>query len=341
MQEVLNNLRDYLTPDDATKADLIQFLEVETTFIDSLNAESTDLSEVPIDVSDLLGGGTITFENLEDFLDALDSNTYMTADDVQYGESFNIYNLFAIDNLSSSPFIDDGFISFDPTTGNVQYSLVGTVGMLVTLSTEQFENYIIASVLQLAGFIGSDVVLHPVMFDDSNPNNITQFMQLYFGKVGIERDTDAGTISVTYNGSAAMREMGIEVNEYSEYLNDESTLGFPEPLRGEEDSAFFRLTGYYAFDDREDMWDWGGVSASSRSWSAYADEDLNDDFKSEDIDVLLEAAATAIESQSTSTEVALLYTNSAITEWGELNDVWDLIHQYVHDALQRASNNSA
>ena len=344
MQEFLNNIRDYMTPEDATKGDLIEFLEKEEVFFGDLDPANVAL-DVTYSVKYAGYPATLSLETLQDLLDLIDSGAGIEYDDVSGTVPFTTFFINLFDDVSG----DDGLAFGGASINGVSYVKVnvGDRTNPLYMTYDDFDNYVIGMFLQEAGYLSDDVKLYPSQFAELDPDSTygsdqaAEWIQLYAGKYIVERDTDAGTLSLSVNGSAGLRQMGVEIDEYSQDSGDQSNSGFPEPLKSEEDTAFFRLTGYYAFGHREDAWAWGGVDTYDKAWSEYADDDLNDDFSSDDLDVLLEAAATAIESQSTSTEVALLYTNSAITEWGELNDVWDLIHQYVHDALQRASNNSA
>jgi hypothetical protein len=285
-----------------------------------------------------------------------------------------------------------------------------------------------AGVLQDAGYIGDDVQLDPVLFaktDLASPfylhsDNWVKWMQLYFGRTTIDFDADAGTITMSHTGAAALRAMGISLGDYFEdgepdenayviffkdYTDAEDELGvpfefeelvesLPEPINTENASWLIALTASYIFDDLDVLMydlstadfgeiyidlvdgeydlqigapgpethldprdptvavyqDLGYEYYENDAWSDFSSTELTALHKIQNVsssyytsllsadtlDDLLEDAGTALQSQSSTGELALVEASTAITEWSELHNGWDTVHKYVTDALGRA-----
>lgn len=329
MQETLNNLREYVSSDDSTAADLIQFV---TTDVDFMNID--DMYALPIDYTvNLSSGKSYTFETLGDYIEGLENDYVEILNDV--GET----GLFSILAHERDVAIADG--QFDTfSSGSYQIVREASDGEYAEYwfyaSKAEFREYLIARVLQEAGYIGDDVPVNLLSFANDTlgvtadnyvyfiDNGWLDLMRYYYGQITIDYDTDAGTVDVAYNGTAALADMGID---FPAYFKSGSFVynNAPEPLASQETDALLDWIADYLIG-------WRDIDSTTK----IVDDAIDDD---SDVDTLLQAAATAIESQSTQTEVALLTVNSGITEWGELNDVWDLVHEYVHDSLKRASDN--
>ncbi|MEW4561543.1 hypothetical protein AB1K70_03395 [Bremerella sp. JC770] len=346
MQEVLNDVRDYLSSGDAKLSDVIDFMEAEHVFIDGLDPSSVSMDFEIQYTSNSGEPATKSFSNLQDLVDIMVSGEFGVVNGAKLLDSNNWYDVAGGDskivvrdysgtnNVGYKVYVDlvDSWSYQDPS---------GAV------SSESFAEFVIANAMQKAGLIDENVPIYLLSYvdtfyrdDNGEFEGARDFSQLYYGKVSIDIDETTGAITATYNTASALAEMGIDLAEYSGSF-DNSMSGFPTPLSLADDSPFLRTIGYYTFGNREDFWEFGGIdSYSSSPWSNYANDSRSENFADDDIDILLEAIATAVESQSTDTEVSLLYTNNAITQWGEFNDVWDMVHQYVHDALKRASDNA-
>lgn len=362
MQEVLTTMRQQIDESQATGQDLMDFVEAEETFIDAADTALMEI-EHTVAVNGTFGtgavGGTVagsaTYDTLEEYISALESNAQATP-------NYTILELAFLQAADEDKVVDI-FYSADgtPLKGgieNVDDFFAGTAYLRIPniaypsyhsfMTYDDFKDYLIAVALQDAGYIGDDVYIEPVVFANTSQPSFAGSLaegwismhQLYFGKVVVDSDSDRGIISVDYNGTAALKEMSIDLAEYSRNNTVVST-SWVEPFASEEDSWFMILTYVRGFDAEIPK----PGTTDTAGWNKLARQELTDGwlqkyFDSDDIDLLLEATATAIESQSTSTEVSLLSVNTGITEWGELNDVWDLVHEYIHDALKRAGDNS-
>lgn len=367
MQEALTLLYENADASGSTGQDLMDFIETEHTVIDEADTTLLIIDyALTYSTVDEQTEVSAAYETLSDFVAALESNELV---DDGTGDTWSIvfiaYQALAneladivdisirdangteLDTSSSDSEAFDLLMTGDanvyiPYTRSDRDSNVYEV----QLTFDEFVDYYIAEALQAGGYIGENVYLNPAQFSASDGDTLAKFyttwMQLYFGKISIETDSINETVSVAYNGTATLREAGIDLASYS---NDDVILSHGEghPLADEDDTWFHTMTFLYS----AYIWDnLGDVFVSQAfSWISFKNAELDESFdegafKDSDIDLLLEAVATAIESQSTNTEVKLLSVNTSITEWGELNDVWDLIHEYIHDALKRASDNS-
>ena len=331
MQETLNDLRDYVSPDDADGTDLIDFLKCEQTYMDI-----TDASLVEVDYT----YGDTTYATLQDVLDALDDGSLLLEFLDDYVDNFNV-KIYSDsggaqigDDTVFDNFINNGYYLQSP----YYYDGVVPIGNFY-LQVDELKQYFLAAALENAGYISSDIAdlngnipscLIAFALTDTPVGSIaasttfTEAYQLYYGTLPVEFDADEGTVELSMNSMAGLRQMDIDLGLYfqdSTHASDNSWLFIGE------DNQLANVVYRYAYDD---------------DWDDYDGKDIDKDdnfIDSDDIDTALEAVATAIESQSNSTEIALLEVNSTITEWGELNDVWDMIHEYIHDALKRAGDN--
>lgn len=366
MQEILTDLLENADATGSTLGDLFEFVTNDYTFV-----EDIDTTQLAIDYTSEfhVSGGFIpfggqSFETLDEYILRLDEGsgssdlisllvgellTFSSAanngvlEDVTGASLYNSSGVSGAYNSLADEFIDgDAYLILN--NENADYR--------VALTYEDFRDYLIALRMQEAGFIGEDVFVHPVAFARTNPGASSVlstpatadtaavtigdraefyvlFTNVYWGEVTLGSDPDNNLLSVVYNGTAGLREMNIELAEYSQKRSGGTSSSDPYP--DETYSSFFLQSRNYA---NEEL----GLSNNFDETEGLQ-EDF-EDFPSDDIDVLLESAGTAIESQSTTTEVKLLTVNSSITEWGEMNDVWDLIHEYIHDARKRASDNT-
>lgn len=351
MQQTLNNLREYISTEDATADDLMTFV---TTDIELFAIEDT--SSVILDVSFEFIGFTFAFDNvtLDDYLTALandgDINVTMTdsSGTVYYDTMTAIEVGWYLMQLDGETVIFSG--------GNLTFNRDAITHDDVTATVDHYDfeleessliEYSIARVLQASGYLPESVILDPVAYADEmyviKLENLDaryfgsdiwiETSQLYNGKVTLNYDIDARTLTLSLNGTAALSGMGIDFVEYFQSDTNTYQSNWPEGVLPDDTSGYLDYLAYY-------IHYYLGYDSSGAEWSDYSGKSIEGrSLESDDIDTLLQAAATSIESQSTQTEVALLTVNSGITEWGELNDVWDLVHEYVHDSLKRASDN--
>lgn len=331
MQNTLNDLQNEISPSDAVVQDLVDFAESEQTYMDIDDASLVKL-DYTID-------GT-TYETLQDLLTALhdSSNDLIQAvlNDITDGSS---NEFLALAKNTSGNFFPSSVDSFVRRFVNGELYLrynpdVSGDGEDVFITVDEFREYIIAVALQASGYLNDEVFLEPVAFASTDQPAIAssgspdyiQLVQLYFGKLTFDYDSAAGTMTLAMSGFAGMRQMGLDAGEYFDGNSSPGISVSPFDGTNEENDL---LSALYAY-------------AYSDNWGSTDGRDLTSDdyITNDDIDSLLQSAATAIEAQSTTTEVALLTVNSGISEWGELNDVWDLLHEYIHDSLKKATDNS-
>jgi hypothetical protein len=334
MQETLNDLRDYISPADADVEDVYDFAASSQQYM--------DISDASLVTIDYTYDGT-TYETLQDLFDALDDDDHELLDayvtSLQDLDDFHELYFYDVDTgLSSTAFRFDD--SIDQTyldgfaEGDYYLNLRLASNYPFTCTVDDVKRQVIADALQGAGYIEDDVYTELQAFADVSLNSgvaaeYLEMVQLYFGALTIDYDSSAGTLTLDMSGCAGLRQMGIEMGEYFQEPDSDQTVLSIYPFGDSTDDRLNRVLYKKVYDD-------------------YWDDDKGDDItkgddpviSNDDIDTLLQSAATAIESQSTDAEVALLTVNSGISEWGELNDVWDLIHEYVHDSLNKASNNT-
>lgn len=359
MQEFLTLMHEKVDQDGATINNLFEFIETEKTVIDQLDT-TAEVINYTLEWTDPYGTTyQVTYETLADYIEALESNaqaaggdSIMLATMLRESAAGNIDNILTSDGEQASSIgrqeVVEDFKNGDAwlyiqSDSNEAYD--------VAMGYDDYLNYLIALAMQDAGYLGEELSIKPTTFCVTNPNvfdennvdesgnfyNVSLYgeVQVYedqtqYGKFAITRDSANQTVSVDYNGGAILAEMGIDLSGYSEISpTDENEF---------DDAAFWR-----AF-DRSGI----GSTSSSNRWDELDGRDLTSGsssafgpwFSDASIDILMEATATSIESQSTRTEVKLLTVTSNIDEWGEQNHVWDMVHEIVHDARKRAHDNT-
>lgn len=378
MQQILSNVNTLIATDEATGKTVMDFIETETTFIDF---DDTSTIGIDYSVSDGLSSGTLAnYSTLGDYIAALENNdsvgaTGTSGDSILAAEytrlilEGRVTGIYSSTGIEKSAFPDGGgpddVIDVLLNGGYVGYhSAIGYEGTpaqgggnyteqnIVYITLDEFKQYLIANAMQEAGYIGAGVYIEPIIFASGSQPELALHNdywvlqhQYYFGKVSVDFDATAGSVKVDYNSMAATKEMGIEFEEYFEVDGNGmymwNTHPFHAPSADGTATAIFNMCFYYALEMDPDNSP-GDAGHGSNDWHTfYATASASDIISTNDVDTLQESMATAIEGQSTSTESSLLRVNSGITQWGELNDVWDMIHEYVHDALKRASDNSA
>ena len=376
MDSTLQRLRETVganvtTSDDganATFSDLIDFLEGFDTYVDM---DDTSIVEVDQTFSTVLGIDTVTlsFESLADFVSAVGDNESfeLTGDEgtihdtsalevIYYQYLFDGTFLGIVDADGSSMDLSD---FLDGTEGYIQVDQdCDTFDLYAYLDLDGFKQYLIANALQDAGYISDDVYIEPVIFADTTLSDDTfpyaadwaQWLQLYFGKVAVTYDTTEDTLSVDLSGAAGVRASGLDLADYfgatSWYLVSE----LPEPIAGEDDNqtALIVVTASYAFGDFGDTmgissgsyldgsvtaYDWDVISGDVLTMGQVYSETCLD---ADDLDDLLEDFGSAIQSEASTGQLALVEVSTALSEWGELHSAWDTVHKYVTDALDRA-----
>ena len=335
MQETLNDFRDNVSPSDADTNDIATFLASTETYMDV-----TDASTVEVDYT----YGDNTYSTLQDVLDALDDGSLLTAFFYAGGYDSSTMTIYDDSGVAQTPGSTayDNFISNGYYLENHFIDGVGSEDHYYYLQADELKSYFIVDALVNAGLITSNVAdlngdgntiaefLLPFAQTDapswaSDPDDSDGFVkayQYYYGAMPIEFDASEGTVTVWMNSMAGMAQMGIDLGEY---FKDASYPAEKTSLFEDEQNKLAKIAYCYAYQNNE--------------WDNIKGNDATDKITSDDIDSAMEAMATAIEAQSNDTEIALLEVNSSITEWGELNDVWDMIHQYIHDALKRAEDN--
>lgn len=380
MQNVLNNLRDQVLLDDSDNQDLIDFIETEETFFDIEDASVVDIDYT---AATTVSGTThsASYETLQDYIEALANNEEV--DDeytilmVEMRDAFTNGAIHGAYDSSGNQFGSPAEAAEDIDNGTAYFLVSGDDSEGESpdhfLTIDEFKNYLIAKVMQEAGYIGDEVYVEPIVFasDDQPPvsglssllglyaSDWVQLNQLYYGTMSIDYDVDEGSVRIDYSGTAALREMGIDFNEYFidggpdiDYHTGQTTKSrdadvstdLPLPLQAEENTYFIWEISSYAYGAIDTLLDYRvtlpAAEIDDSGWESHVkSQDLSQILEDEDGDTLALAIATKIDSQSTITDVALLAVNSAITEWGELNDVWDVIHEYCQEALRRPNNN--
>lgn len=243
MQATFNRLLDTIGVANAEATKLIDFLEGEDTYLDV-----SDASLIAIDYSwsytDSSTSTTYTLEDfgtLQDFISAVDNN-----ETIDYSDgSGSIAALEFAYNEGVAAGWFEGVVAYNGATASLSDLLSGGSYYLqvdlndsdtdvdVYMDLDGFKQYLIARVLNEAGYIGDDVKLDPPFFASTAlPSNLlstaittVEFFKLYFGRTTVAFDAAASSVSVTYNGAAAMREMGLTLESYFE------KAVFPVPLK--------------------------------------------------------------------------------------------------------------
>lgn len=395
MQSTFDRLLETIAVANAPASAAMDFLEGEDTYL-----EIDDTSVVSLDYSwswttGLTSFELESFESLQDLISAVANNeTIDYADGTDSiatlyfgyleGRAEGFFNRVVSSSGNSSSW--NNFVS----GGN--YYLEIDTPIPTYLDLDGFKQYLIAKGLQDAGFIGASVELDPVQFARTSlsgsafdaAEDFAQWMQLYFGETKIDFDTDAGTLSLTYSGAAALREMGVSLGDYFEEAEPELTnlattsvqldlpwYSFdalvsdymPHPIAEEGGNWLVALTASYVYGNIDSIWTWVPDSEywdnfttnfdffDNDTWSELSDLELTEVrtqfnlvvisgypnyLNADTLDDLLEDCGSAIQSQSSTGELALVEASTAITEWSELHNGWDTVHKYVTDALGRA-----
>lgn len=330
MQETLNDLRDFISPTEADGQDLVDFAQSTQTYMDISDASLVEL--------DYTFSGT-TYETLQDLLTALDDPNHTLLDDFILSQVVGLGGSplggsTLVDATTLLPILadQDGLDAFASGQAYLSDAQAPHLTYRINLDHNDAKNYLIAQALQSAGYLGDDVYTELRQFSTVNQpsptfNDYLQLIKLYFGETSIEYDSSEGTMTLDMSGFAGLRQMGIEAGRYFEERANPGITVYPFNTDATEDNLLFLLNNY-------------AFNGNGTTWSDHSNRELTNYIKEKDIDVLLQASATSIEAQSTTTEVALLKVNSGISEWGELNDVWDLVHQYIQDSLKKASDNT-
>lgn len=363
LQSVLTTMKQSVDAAEATAEDLMAFIEKEEVFIDNV-----DMTKLEINYSNTPPAGNysgtigVTYETLQDYVTALEANavgntvgSWLTVFASEYETAYHTGVLTGdFVDANGTPFWSNTTLAY--RTGEVfagrayikipdsHLAADTTEFKGVYITGEGLRKYFVARVLQQAGYIDDDVYLNPIIFASATDQpasaspsaaQIIYEAQVYFGSIVPEYDTTEKTLSVSYNGTAALSEMGINLSEYSKVVGTSRLSALFDPAQS--DNWFYVVVttkGAYLSNVPNNAW------SDTKGWVlTKGQRDGTEVFTSDNIDILMEATATGIQSQSTKTEVALLRVNTAITEWGELNDGWDMFHQYIHDALKRATDN--
>lgn len=399
LNSVFANLRDFLAPAGglADAQDLVDFIESETRLFNL-----DDTAVVPIDyaVTRSDGSEAVTYENLQDYQLAVEDNTQLnnsgtTVLSLEY-DVFEDQGLFGGIYTSSGTQIGDSVYGIQQLLAGNAYLKVASTGTFtpdVYLDAAGFQNFAIAVMLQEQGYIGAEVNVIPVVFADTNQPSISdgtviggspierdagdwiEWNQLYFGKLTVASDADAGTLTVDYNGTAGLYEMGITPSEFFEeasityevvYTDKRDTSPDAEEFTREEtlspasdyyliapaddESYWMLLTGMYAFGTYQEFvavsndtfdstnFETQSFTALDAQWSDVAGNGLAiEDYLEGNLrNNLLETAATAVEGESALGQVSLLELSTSITEWSDLHGSWDTVHKYTTDAAERS-----
>lgn len=380
MQSTFNRLLATMAAENATASALIDFLEGEDVYLDV-----GDASLITIDHNWSYSDGSTTyaleeFETLQDFLSAVENNETVNYSD---GSGSTTALEFAYAEGVADGWIN-GVVQADGTTatlsdflGGGDYYLSVDIGDSSTdflLDLDNFQQYLLARVLNEAGYIGDDVLLDPAYFANHSVsgqqglNSMVEMVQLYFGRTTIDFDAGAGTVSLRYNGAAAMREMGHSVEDYfgeedPEWSKDgeeevSNGYNFNQLVNGLPVFTRFDgnwltvLVGSYSFGSLEGLRPFsaqnrpGATLFENATWTDFSDDELtavrriNREYTSylgaDKLDDLLENVGAALQSQSSTGELALVEASTALTEWSELHGGWDTVNKYITDALGRA-----
>ncbi|MCD0457889.1 hypothetical protein [Roseiconus lacunae] len=357
IQENLTNFQTKIGVDEANTTDAMDFLRESVVMI-----EISDTSMVDLDYTPDNGTYSIstTFTNLKDYLTALQDNSVVTTGG---GQIVDIELRSAIVNGYASG-LRTGTGTIQSTGYSVDDFLNGTSKLVIEsdkgsataeLDIDQFREYLAVRALQKSGYINEDVVVEPLMFASAgstgtHSEEYVEVNRMITGGFNVDLDLSADTLEVEFMSMAAFAQAGIDADNYwgtqwdgdpstwtgsAEYFYDDLTFDLPDPGFAHSILAYIESVDSFHVSN-------GSSYNYTYRWSDLSEGDIGDIgmMQDDDRDLLVETVATAIESQSTSSEVALLTVNQAISEWGELNDVWDLIHEYIHDALKRSSDNS-
>lgn len=296
LNEVFAYLVDQISPEDATVTELMNFLNYEQTVIATGNTADLDLDYT---LSGTGFSGTQTYNTILDYLTAVENNsstgvTDGVSDELLYAEYQNAVNNGLFDDIYDSNgaggYTFDDFLAGNAYLGIAQSDADAPI---TVLHLQGFKDYLIASAVQAAGFIGDDVYLDPILFADADEQvNLTgnqaaewiTWHQLFYGKTSIEYDVGGEALTVAYNGAAALRDMGLDPSDYFEdaYLTYTVTYDagagtmtstdayynlnwqIPSPFDDEAFTAFLMLTATNVYGDFE-----GFVSVSDSSFGEH------------------------------------------------------------------------
>lgn len=269
LNKAFGTIYQQIASDDATAGDLMTAIETDYTIIATGNTASMGISYSETVETGYYAGRTAEYDSVSDYIAAVDANaqvdggSWLTISALEWLRGIETGVLTdKLVNSSGAEFTGtladqsrewvagNGYVELSRTTadhvGNIKHVYIGYDG---------YRKYLIAKALQDAGYIGADVMVDPLLFAEptatlnSDVSEWLEWHRLYSGQVTIDYDVGDGALTVDYNGTAALRAMGLDPDQYFEPAALDVTLTYT-PLEAQDTRYAYRSEHLTDISDR-------------------------------------------------------------------------------------------